>query len=188
VARVSSRYSRKRFTLRQHAVLLCLEVKRTTTYLDVVDELVEMSRIRDTLDFDSIPCPRYSDPRSDRVHGRETLELVLRERDVCGTEVLTKLLDGAGADDRCRDVGVVELPRESDLCGSRFDFLPDRLEDVERVLAPVGVVLLLVSSLTGYDAVLDRAASCGFAHEVVIEESYPFETLSVLALTRERVG
>ncbi|MFB6091095.1 MAG: HemK2/MTQ2 family protein methyltransferase [Halobellus sp.] len=56
------------------------------------------------------------------------------------------------------------------------------LESVDRVLAPDGVVLLLVSSLTGYDAVLDHAADCGFASEVVVEESYPFETLTVVAL------
>jgi len=51
------------------------------------------------------------------------------------------------------------------------------------VLAPDGVALLLVSSLTGYGAVLDAVRECGFDHEVVVEESYPFETLSVLALT-----
>ena len=36
VARFSTRYSRKRFTLRQHVVLLCLKVKKTTTYRDLV--------------------------------------------------------------------------------------------------------------------------------------------------------
>jgi hypothetical protein len=35
---LSTRYSRERFTLRQHVVLLCLEVKRTTTYRDRVDD------------------------------------------------------------------------------------------------------------------------------------------------------
>jgi release factor glutamine methyltransferase len=60
------------------------------------------------------------------------------------------------------------------------------LESVGRVLAPGGVVLLLVSSLAGYDAVLSYAAGCGFDTDdpVVVEESYPFETLSVVALTR----
>jgi IS5 family transposase len=57
VARFSSRYSRKRFTLRQHVVLLCLKVKKTTTYRDLVDELIEMPRVRDALDLDSIPAP-----------------------------------------------------------------------------------------------------------------------------------
>jgi IS5 family transposase len=56
VERFSTRYSRKRFTLRQHVVLLCLKVK-TTTYRDLVDELIEMLRIRDALDLDSIPAP-----------------------------------------------------------------------------------------------------------------------------------
>jgi release factor glutamine methyltransferase len=56
------------------------------------------------------------------------------------------------------------------------------LDAVGRVLAPDGVVLLLVSSLTGYEAVVDRAESNGFSVETVVQESYPFETLTVLAL------
>lgn len=56
VARFSTRYSRKRFTLRQHVVLLCLKVKKTTTYRELVDELIEMPRIRDALNLDSIPA------------------------------------------------------------------------------------------------------------------------------------
>jgi len=59
------------------------------------------------------------------------------------------------------------------------------LDDVGHVLAPGGVVLLLVSSLTGYDEVLALAEDAGFAAEPVIEESFPFETLTVLALRRE---
>ncbi|GAA0529660.1 HemK2/MTQ2 family protein methyltransferase [Halorubrum ejinorense] len=58
------------------------------------------------------------------------------------------------------------------------------LDDVGRVLAPDGVVLLLVSSLTGYDEVLELVADAGFAAEPVVEESFPFETLTVLALRR----
>lgn len=54
--------------------------------------------------------------------------------------------------------------------------------EVGRVLAPGGVVLLLVSSLTGYDAVIDLIEAAGFEHGVVREESFPFESLSVLAL------
>ena len=56
------------------------------------------------------------------------------------------------------------------------------LDDVGRVLAPGGVVLLLVSSLTGYEEVLALAADAGFEAEPVVEESFPFETLTVLAL------
>ncbi|WP_256393883.1 IS5 family transposase [Natronoarchaeum rubrum] len=57
VTRFSTRYSRKRFTLRQHVVLLCLKVKKTATYRGFVDELIEMPRIRDALDLESIPAP-----------------------------------------------------------------------------------------------------------------------------------
>ncbi|KAB1193879.1 methyltransferase [Haloferax sp. MBLA0076] len=56
------------------------------------------------------------------------------------------------------------------------------LDTVGRVLKPDGEVLLLVSSLTGYDAVLARAEANGFGHDVVVQESYPYETLTVLAL------
>ena len=64
------------------------------------------------------------------------------------------------------------------------DLIEPFLETVGRVLAPGGVVLLLVSSLAGYDAVLEYAAECGFDAAVVVEESYPFETLSIVMLTR----
>jgi release factor glutamine methyltransferase len=56
------------------------------------------------------------------------------------------------------------------------------LDSVGRVLRPDGEVLLLVSSLSGYDEVLARAEANGFDHEVAVQESYPFETLTVLAL------
>ena len=56
------------------------------------------------------------------------------------------------------------------------------LADVGRILAPGGVILLLVSSLTGYDEVLSLVEDAGFTHEVVVEESCPFETLTVLRL------
>ncbi|MFC7128182.1 HemK2/MTQ2 family protein methyltransferase [Haloferax chudinovii] len=56
------------------------------------------------------------------------------------------------------------------------------LDTVGRVLKPGGTVFLLVSSFTGYDEVLARAEANGFGHEVVVRESYPYETLTVLAL------
>jgi release factor glutamine methyltransferase len=56
------------------------------------------------------------------------------------------------------------------------------LDAVGRVLAPHGFALLLVSSLTGYDEVVARAEAAGFAVSVALEESYPFETLSILRL------
>jgi release factor glutamine methyltransferase len=57
------------------------------------------------------------------------------------------------------------------------------LDDVGRVLAPGGRVLLVVSSLTGVGAVAAYAADRGLAARTVREESYPFERLAVLALT-----
>ena len=58
------------------------------------------------------------------------------------------------------------------------------IDDVGRVLRPAGRAFLLVSSLTGYEAVLGLAAEAGFRAESLREESYPFETLSVVVLTR----
>ena len=59
------------------------------------------------------------------------------------------------------------------------------LDDVGRVLALGGRVLLLVSSLTGLDEVRARAAANGLGTETVAEESFPFERLLVLELRRE---
>jgi len=58
------------------------------------------------------------------------------------------------------------------------------ISDVERVLAPGGEVYLLVSSLTGYDIVVELAENAGFAVDEVVQESYPFEVLSILRLSR----
>ena len=54
------------------------------------------------------------------------------------------------------------------------------LDSVGRILAPGGDVLLLVSSLTGIEAVIDRAAENGLATTEVASEKYPFERLVVL--------
>ncbi len=56
------------------------------------------------------------------------------------------------------------------------------VESVARVLAPDGYALMLVSSLTGVDEVVELAGECGFSAVAMREESYPFETLSVLKL------
>ena len=56
------------------------------------------------------------------------------------------------------------------------------LERVARVLAPGGIVLLLVSSLTGVDAVVETAGEAGFSVAAVADESFPFETLTILEL------
>lgn len=56
--------------------------------------------------------------------------------------------------------------------------------DVGRVLAPGGEVLLLVSSLTGVEDVEALAADAGLAVQEVAGESFPYERLVVLALSR----
>lgn len=58
------------------------------------------------------------------------------------------------------------------------------LHDVARVLAERGRVFLLVSSLTGVDSVVETAAANGFSAAAIGEESFPFETLTVLKLWR----
>ncbi|GAA0308005.1 HemK2/MTQ2 family protein methyltransferase [Halarchaeum salinum] len=58
------------------------------------------------------------------------------------------------------------------------------LDDVERVLAPGGYVLLLVSTLTGVDDVVDYAGERGFSAVALADHSFPFETLTVLKLVR----
>ncbi len=59
------------------------------------------------------------------------------------------------------------------------------LDSVKRVLAPEGWAFLLVSSLTGLDAVRERAHDNGLmvASEPLREESFPFERLVVLGIT-----
>jgi release factor glutamine methyltransferase len=58
------------------------------------------------------------------------------------------------------------------------------LDGVGRVLAPDGVVLILVSSLTGVESVIERAEREGFSAVATHNESFPFETLTVVKLLR----
>lgn len=58
------------------------------------------------------------------------------------------------------------------------------LDAVGRVLAPDGYVLLLVSSLTGVEEVVETAAESDFSAVALHDESYPFESLTVLKLCR----
>lgn len=58
------------------------------------------------------------------------------------------------------------------------------LDAVGRVVAPGGFVLLLVSTLTGVDEVVERAADNGFSTVALADESFPFETLTILKLVR----
>ncbi len=61
------------------------------------------------------------------------------------------------------------------------------VETVGRVLAPGGRALVLVSSLTGVDAVADLAVENGCHVATVAEESFPFETLTVLKLVPDGI-
>jgi len=56
------------------------------------------------------------------------------------------------------------------------------LADVGRVLVPNGRAFLLISSLTGTEAVVDRAAEHGLTAEVIAAVDYPGEELLVLRL------
>lgn len=57
VARYSLKFSKRRYTLHQHIVLLCLKVHKNPTYRTLFDELTEMPRIRDTIDLSELPSP-----------------------------------------------------------------------------------------------------------------------------------
>ena len=57
VARYSSKFSKRRYTLHQHIVLLCLKVQKNTTYRTLHDELIEMPRIRSAIDLEELPSP-----------------------------------------------------------------------------------------------------------------------------------
>lgn len=60
------------------------------------------------------------------------------------------------------------------------------LESVGRVLTDDGQALLLISTLTGPDAVRETARAAGLDSSIVAEESHPFEKLLVLRLTPDR--
>src|SRR6056297_2838 len=57
VARYSSKFSKQRYTLDQHIVLLCLKVRKDTTYRTLLDELIEMPRIRNAINLTELPAP-----------------------------------------------------------------------------------------------------------------------------------
>ena len=57
VARYSSKFSKQRYTLHQHIVLLCLKVRKSTTYRTLLDELIEMPRIRRAIGLEELPSP-----------------------------------------------------------------------------------------------------------------------------------
>jgi len=57
VARYSSKFSKQRYTLHQHVVLLCLKVRKNMTYRTLLDELIEMPRIRNAINLTELPAP-----------------------------------------------------------------------------------------------------------------------------------
>jgi release factor glutamine methyltransferase len=57
------------------------------------------------------------------------------------------------------------------------------LDDVGSVLATEGRIYLLASTLSGLDAIRERAATNGFETDIIAEDSIPFETLVVFKIT-----
>jgi IS5 family transposase len=57
VTRHSSKFSKRRYTLHQHIVLLCLKVRKNTTYRTLLDEPIEIPRIRNAINLDELPSP-----------------------------------------------------------------------------------------------------------------------------------
>ncbi|MBP1923580.1 hypothetical protein J2751_002623 [Halorubrum alkaliphilum] len=57
VSRYSSKFSKHCYTLPQHAVLICLKVRKNMTDRGLLDELIEMPRIRRTLGLSELPAP-----------------------------------------------------------------------------------------------------------------------------------
>jgi len=75
-------------------------------------------------------------------------------------------------------------PMEAALTGGETgrEVIERFLADAGRLLVPGGELLLLVSTLTGPDAVRETAAGHGFVSEVLAEEPHPFEKLLVFRL------
>jgi len=57
VTRYSSKFSKQRYTLHQHIVLLCLKLQKSTIYRTLLDELIEILRIQNTINLTELPAP-----------------------------------------------------------------------------------------------------------------------------------
>jgi len=53
----SSKFSKKKFTQQQHAVIICLKIRSGSTYVEIVERLVEEPRIRKALELEEVPHP-----------------------------------------------------------------------------------------------------------------------------------
>lgn len=58
VPHYTSKVSKRRYTLHQHIVLLYPKVRKNTTYQMLLDELIEMPRIRSALELEELPSPQ----------------------------------------------------------------------------------------------------------------------------------
>ena len=57
VSRYSSKFSKHRYTLSQHVVLLCLKVRKNTANNKIFDKLLEVPRICRVLGLAALPTP-----------------------------------------------------------------------------------------------------------------------------------
>src|SRR6056297_1817668 len=51
------KFSKRWHTLHQHIVLLCLKLRKNTTHRTLLDELIEMPRIRSAIELEELPSP-----------------------------------------------------------------------------------------------------------------------------------
>ena len=57
MARYYSKFSKQRYTLHHHNVLLCLKVRKGKTYRTFPHGLIEMPRIRSAINLSELPAP-----------------------------------------------------------------------------------------------------------------------------------
>jgi hypothetical protein len=82
VSRYSSKFSKHRYTLPQHVVLLRLKVRKNTTYRGLLDELIEGPRIRRALGLARTLNETAVVSRVDSLEIKRTYRYVVRELDV----------------------------------------------------------------------------------------------------------
>lgn len=85
IAPYSGKYSKKTFTLQQHAVVICFKIRQQESYKEIVETLVEEPRIRQALDLEEVPHPSTLCKAFERL-GMRVWRLLLR----ASTEILEK--------------------------------------------------------------------------------------------------